>query len=367
MFKKHFSLFIFVIFPLVSSAQVEPNAEEQLADLDVSVSVTHFPPLVNIDGETGGISGPDIDILNEIGARNNWNMAYTEVPKFNLIIKSVEEGNAEIGGAGISIKSSRYSRVDFSQPYWFSGKSILINGNNTSFIRKISRVLLAPDFIKLTLIFIGYVLFMANLGWYCERGKDSIDDKYSIGVWQAMYWVITTMTTVGYGDIAPKNARGRFLSVFIQLTGIAIGGMYISVVASQFMMQEESYAIEKPQDLIGKKVAVVSGTSSASYLRGLGVTDIVYKDEMRDAFYELMLGNVDATIGDSPIIQYYESQSKGKTVITGDVFDNENYGFAIKHDCELKRDIDRTILEMQEDGSINEFFRKWGLKNEIGD
>ncbi len=36
------------------------------------------------------------------------------------------------------------------------------------------------------------------------------------------YWAITTATTVGYGDVVPKNASGRFVAVVVMLTTIPL-------------------------------------------------------------------------------------------------------------------------------------------------
>ncbi len=35
----------------------------------------------------------------------------------------------------------------------------------------------------------------------------------------AVYWAITTMTTVGFGDITPKTDLGRFIASFMMLLG----------------------------------------------------------------------------------------------------------------------------------------------------
>ncbi len=39
---------------------------------------------------------------------------------------------------------------------------------------------------------------------------------------ESIYWTIVTMTTVGYGDIAPVTVVGRFLASIVMITGYAI-------------------------------------------------------------------------------------------------------------------------------------------------
>lgn len=37
------------------------------------------------------------------------------------------------------------------------------------------------------------------------------------GYWVALYWAITTMTTVGYGDVSPATIQGQFLACCLML------------------------------------------------------------------------------------------------------------------------------------------------------
>ena len=39
---------------------------------------------------------------------------------------------------------------------------------------------------------------------------------------QSMYWAVVTMTTVGYGDIAPQTVAGKFLASLVMLLGYGI-------------------------------------------------------------------------------------------------------------------------------------------------
>jgi len=71
------------------------------------------------------------------------------------------------------------------------------------------------------MIFVGTVLTLVLIlgtGMYliegAEHGFTSIP--------QSMYWAIVTMTTVGYGDVAPHTVLGKFLASMVMIIGYGI-------------------------------------------------------------------------------------------------------------------------------------------------
>ena len=55
----------------------------------------------------------------------------------------------------------------------------------------------------------------------------------------ALYYTAITATTVGYGDLHPISARGRFAAVWIALTGILLTGILVSVGVQAIVMAAE--------------------------------------------------------------------------------------------------------------------------------
>jgi voltage-gated potassium channel len=67
--------------------------------------------------------------------------------------------------------------------------------------------------------------------WRLERGRPGTTfHSWGDGVW----WALTTMTTVGYGDHVPGTTPGRLVAAVIMVSGVAVLGAVAAVVALVF-------------------------------------------------------------------------------------------------------------------------------------
>jgi voltage-gated potassium channel len=62
----------------------------------------------------------------------------------------------------------------------------------------------------------------------------------------ALWWAVTTITTVGYGDRFPVTAAGRGLATLLMVTGIAFFGVLTANVAAFFLERDEE--TDEPDD-----------------------------------------------------------------------------------------------------------------------
>jgi voltage-gated potassium channel len=62
---------------------------------------------------------------------------------------------------------------------------------------------------------------------------------------QALWFSVTTVTTVGYGDYIPESGAGKVVAVALMLTGLALIPMITSVVVSILSSQRSREAREE--------------------------------------------------------------------------------------------------------------------------
>ncbi len=71
-----------------------------------------------------------------------------------------------------------------------------------------------------------------------------------MSAWDGVWWAVTTMTTVGYGDLSPQTNVGRVIGIVVMLFGIGFLAMLTGAVAQRFLSERvESVAAETQEEV----------------------------------------------------------------------------------------------------------------------
>ncbi|GIX08212.1 MAG: ABC transporter substrate-binding protein [Candidatus Poribacteria bacterium] len=343
---------LFLVGGLLLSLSVFASGEEP----PLRVLMAEFPPLVMV--QEGRPIGFDVELWEAIAQRLE--RAYTvQVVPFRQLLPEIEAGRADAGIAGITITRARETRMDFSHPYMESGLGVLVRAQRQAALGPVLRTLLAPERLRWVLALVGFVFLCGHLLWLAERGQGAINDRYIPGICEAFWCVMATVTTVGYGDIAPKTWLGRLAAVGVMLTGIAFFGVVIAQVSAGLTLQQLHSEIRGVEDLRGRRVATVAGSTSAERLQALGA-QVVAVDGIEAAYPLLLAGSADAVVFDAPALMYYaHGEGAGRVVLAGPLFDVQYYGIAVPAGSPLREAVNRALLEVRETGRYEEIYRRW--------
>ncbi len=102
----------------------------------------------------------------------------------------------------------------------------------TRSINQFVEVLATKRFELLTLL--GLLIFVTLTGAIAIYILEDMRNPNIKNIFDAIYWSLVTITTVGYGDIAPVSDMGRVIAMVIILFGIAMISFGTSVIVSAF-------------------------------------------------------------------------------------------------------------------------------------
>lgn len=117
----------------------------------------------------------------------------------------------------------------------------------------VENITIVPRLFRMQSIFVGFLVVVNWIacGWIYiyPMGLDTDITSYYI---RSFYWALTTLTTIGYGDITPHDNLGRIFTCFIMIIGVGMYGIVIGnisrMLASADRHKEQSR--EKISDLL---------------------------------------------------------------------------------------------------------------------
>ena len=101
-------------------------------------------------------------------------------------------------------------------------------------IRSSRKIFIFLFFVVLLAIFLGSLMYVVE--FEKNSGFNSIP--------QSIYWAIVTITTVGYGDIAPVTALGKVIASFIMILGYAIIAVPTGIMSASVIQESNRKVID---------------------------------------------------------------------------------------------------------------------------
>jgi polar amino acid transport system substrate-binding protein len=312
--------------------------------------------------EQGLLTGFSVELWQEIAKQMNVNSEFAVKPTVKELLASVNSHEAALGIAAISITAERELQWDFSQPMFDAGLQILIpvQGHRGTLITSIianwfsSAVLPYAAGVALILV------IMAHLVWFLERRNATgmlTHRAYFPGIFEACWWAASTLAT--QADQMPRAALARIVAVFWMFASVVFIAYFTAAVTSNLTLQQLRGDINGPEDLPGKTVASVKGSTSVEYLRRHNA-EVVEFPRVEEGYQALQQGQVSAIVYDAPVLLYYAShEGKGKVQTVGAIFRKENYGIVFPDKSPLRKRVNEALLKLRENGTYDQLYTKW--------
>ncbi|WP_170369162.1 transporter substrate-binding domain-containing protein [Ruegeria arenilitoris] len=323
----------------------------------LTVTTVERPPFSYVDdGEDTGFS---MDLLAALAEELGWEYTVVRVDAFGDMLSAVENREADMAIANISITAGREARMDFSQPIFEAGLQIMVPSDAARSPSLMQALLSRELFIAIGLAF-AILLGGGMLMWGFERRSQPYFDRDLNEAWfPSFWWALNLVVNGGFEERMPRTPFGRVLGVILVVSSLFIVSVFTARITSVMTVDAITSNINSVNDLYGKQVGTISGSTAASFLNRREVEFTGYEDldSMLTAFRD---GDLDAVVFDAPILSYFAAHEGRKiAAMTGGVFLRENYGMVFPTGSPLVEDVNQALLGLREDGTYDQIYRKW--------
>lgn len=360
-------LIIRIFLPIfLLGVSLSPLAQAQDDQKTLRVAIKPSEPWVMYDidkpPEQRNPIGFSIDlwqgIAKEIGVKTEW--VYN--PNVPELLRTVQEGKADVGIAAITIRHDREIVVDFSTSMFELGLQIMVRADKSIgsplmvLVKEVGKFITPYNMI----LFLGILFCVINLRWAADKWsvhESQIFSKtYWRGVYDAFWWSITMLLTWE----APKN-RGiaRLIDLSWHLIGLVALSILTGIIAASLTIQAVGGAITSEKDLPGKRVAAVATDAPKDYLEKIGAR-VVAVDTLNQGIEMLLKGEVDALVHDGPRLLYLAEQINRKhkpgVLVLPSVFNHQNYGIIFPNGSDFLELINLGLLKLREPEGLEKSF-----------
>jgi polar amino acid transport system substrate-binding protein len=326
-----------------------PASEAEPVHLKVGFAVS--APFV-MDNK-GLLLGYSVDLWQEIATLNHWTFDQKIYPNIQAGLDAVAAHQCDVFVSDTSITSERLKNLDFSQPFFRTGFQIMVTNDRPHTLGWMIENLKKLLVLKIVWVSILVVLAVSALVTFFERKHNPTFPKaHHEGFAEAFYYVVSLALTGKSVYKGFPGTIGKMATIVWMIMGMLMVAVVTSSITSTMTVERLQGEINGPEDLPGKTIGVLTGTTGEIYARDHKLSYISYPN-IKTAADALVASTIQGIVADAAILEYYD-KSHPELPITevGPFFNPVNYGFAVPKGDPRRYAIDESLELLVERGKL---------------
>lgn len=314
------------------------------------VGYSSAPPFIVEKGEE--VEGINIWLWQQVA--KDLNLQYRLVPMdFSEMLEALQDGTIDVCINPLTITSDRSENMEFTHSYFASNSTIVITKPSTlqksiQYLKRFVNV----NFLKGLIALLVLIFLFGAIAWHFERRENHEQFRPGWkGILDGVWWSVVTMTTVGYGDKAPKSRGGKMIALIWMFSGLLFISGLTASVASTLTVDRMNSSVKDFNEFKDRTVGSIKKSSSTEFLKVNFFKDVKLYTNVTDGLTDLNTSKIDAFMYDEPILNYRIKQNKkfNNLQVLSIKFDLQFYAFGLPKDrIELEQVISQKILEITE-------------------
>ena len=348
-------LLVYLCFPGITVAQGQSVTPSLLR-----IGVTVVPPLCmkTSDNQWEGFS---IELWKAIAQYMGVQFEFRDFPNVQLLLNALEKG--EIDVIPSLVVGERFERVmDFSQSYMKSGLSIAVPTEHVKY--RWARIFLGL-FSEQVLKAVGFMLLVSfvagTIVWAFERRRNSemFGGGTIEGIGHGIWWAMVTMSTVGYGDKAPRTIGGRIIALVWMIFSIVFIASFTANITTSLTLDELKGKVRGFSDLYHARVGSIYGSEGFDFLSKQGIAVIPFQT-LQEGLRAVANKSIDAFVQDEHVLKYQAKREyPGRVQVLPGTFDEYFVSIALQGKSPLRKTTNRALLEFMKTEKWTELVKRY--------
>jgi ABC-type amino acid transport substrate-binding protein len=335
------ALWIFTLLSVNALAQVDSAAPGR-----VLVGVVDAPPFVMkaTDGSWGGLS---IELWQAIAQKLGLEFELRPYSP-NQLLEAVTRGEVDVIPT-LAATEQHEIIMDLSHPYLRSGSAIAVTAEATqhSWLRFVGHL------VSLNVLpVIGLLLLLSLIAgamvcvFEARRNPEMFGGGTVRGVGHGIWWAIVTLTTVGYGDKAPKTLGGRLVALIWMLASVILIASFTAAITTSFTVSELKGKIRGLSDLPDVRVGSLAQSQALNFLAKRGIAVLPYENA-EDGLQAIVDKKIDAFVFNESVLNHLvRTEFPGRVQVLASTFDHYYVSMAMQSGSLLREPLNRVLLEI---------------------
>lgn len=310
------------------------------------------------DGRWEGFS---IEIWRAVAQLLGMPFEFREFSSLDSLLSALENSEIDVFPS-LPVAARLESSMDFSQSYLKSGLSIAVpaEARDSRWINLFESIFSA-HVLKAIGLLVGLSMMAGAVVWSFEKRRNSemFGDGTAGGIGHGIWWAIVTMTTVGYGDKAPKTVGGRIVALAWMLFSIIFIASFTADITTSLTVDKLRGKVQGLNDLHKVRVGSVSDSEGFDFLTRQGIAAIPFKS-ISEGVAAVAGRKIDAFVLNEQVLKHMaKKEFPGQVQVLPGVYDDYFVSIALPQNSPLRKPINKALLELMKTNAWTELRNRY--------
>ena len=324
------------------------------------IGVMVVPPLLMKTSE-GQWEGFSAELWKAIAEDMGVQFEFREFPNVQLVLNAIERG--EIDVIPSLVVGERFEPVmDFSQSYMKSGLSIAVPAESGGYRwARIFQGLFSEQILKA----VGFMLLMSLAAgiivWAFERRRNRgmFGGGTIEGIGHGIWWAMVTMSTVGYGDKAPRTIGGRMIALVWMIFSIVFISSFTANITTSLTLHELKGKVRGFNDLHHARVGSLASSEGLEFLSKQGIALIPFQT-FREGLQAVANKSIDAFVQDEQVLKYQvKREYPGRVQVLPGTFHEYFVSMALQRTSPIRKTTNSALLKFMKTEKWTELVNRY--------